>query len=138
MAIGGWAQDLLAAEDVDFSHRILKACGGSIAYAPRAVVFHRHRATDEQLRNQAHTYGSGVALIYRRYPDVVRWDARKSMVLAGRLTARTLLPPVLRVGSALGLARPERAEYARYDRLWSWAFWRGFAASYRRAGREWK
>jgi len=132
LSIGGWNEDMYTGEDADFSHRLRKAVGCEIVYAPRAVLFHRHRSTDDQLRRQARTYGEGAARLYLRYPDEVRWDARKSMVLAGRLAVRTVLPPALRVARLFGLADPERVEFAWYHRLWTWQFWRGFAREYRR------
>lgn len=135
LAIGGWAEDLPTGEDVDFSHRLTRAFGGEIAFAPAAVAFHRNRPSDEQLRRQARTYGEGAARLYLRYPEVVRWDARKSIVLATRLAGRTLHPSVLRVGRTVGLVSDDRLEFARYHRLWSGAFWRGFAAVYRRGGK---
>jgi glycosyltransferase involved in cell wall biosynthesis len=135
LAIGGWAEDLPTGEDVDFSHRLVWAFGCEIAFAPNAVAFHRNRPSDEQLRRQARTYGEGAARLYLRYPEVVRWDARKSIALTAQLAGRTLLPSVLRVGRTVGLVSDDQLEFARYHRLWSGAFWRGFAAVYRRGGK---
>jgi glycosyltransferase involved in cell wall biosynthesis len=136
LAIGGWAEDLRTAEDVDFSYRLLRAFGCGIVFAGDAVVLHRNRASDEQLRQQAYTYGQGAAHLYLRYPDVVRWDARKSIALATRLAVRAIHPSVLRVGRAVGLVSDDRLEFARYHRLWTVAFWRGFAAVYRSSSRR--
>jgi len=136
LEIGGWAEDLPTGEDVDFSHRLVRAFACEIAFAPGAVAFHRNRSSDEQLRQQAHSYGEGAARLYLRYPEVVRWDARKSIALTARLAVRILLPSVLRVGHAVGLVSDNRLEFARYHRLWSEAFWRGFAVVYRQGSKR--
>ncbi|HET6468252.1 MAG TPA: glycosyltransferase, partial [Geminicoccaceae bacterium] len=112
---GGWAEDLLFGEDIDFCHRVLRACpGGAIVYAPEALVLHHERTSDEALRRQALSYGSGAAEIYMRYPDVVRWDLAKSLRLAQVLLGRGLAPPLLRLGRIVGAVPPERIEFAVY------------------------
>jgi GT2 family glycosyltransferase len=79
LAVGGWAADMMTGEDVDFSHRVLRAFPSRIAYQPKAVLFHNTRASAEELRRQAWTYGEGAADIYLRYPEVVRWDLPKTL-----------------------------------------------------------
>jgi glycosyltransferase involved in cell wall biosynthesis len=135
-AVGGWAVDMMTSEDVDFSHRVLQAFPSRIAYQPGAVLLHNTRATAEELRRQAWTYGEGVAHLYLRYPDVLRWDLSKTLVLAGRLGARAAMPMVLAVGRLARRASPQDVEFARCHRLWTWWFWRGFFSMYRHGERR--
>jgi glycosyltransferase involved in cell wall biosynthesis len=135
-AVGGWATDMMTGEDVDFSHRVLRAFPSRIVYRPGAVLFHRTRATAEELRRQAWTYGEGAAHLYLRYPEVVRWDLPKTLVLGGRLILRSAMPTILAAGHAIGRASAKDVEFARYHRLWTWWFWRGFFSMYRHRERR--
>lgn len=132
-AVGGWDESLRTGEDVDLCQRILRRAGGTVHHARAAVVFHRHRATDDGLRRQAFGYGEGAGVLYRRYPDVVRWDAAKSIALTRKLATATVRPLAVRCSQQLGRATDRDMELARYDRLWHLSFWRGFAVGYRRA-----
>lgn len=127
LGVGGWSEELHTAEDVDFCYRLLRAFPGRrMVYQPGAVLFHRNRRTDEEMKTQAWTYGEGAAHIYRRYPEVARWDLAKSVQLAGILSRRAVEPLWLRARSA----QPEKIEFAAYRRLWTWWFWRGFFSAY--------
>lgn len=128
--VGGWAQDLQTGEDVDFSHRILKAFKTPIAYAPGAVLYHHTRADETALRKQAWTYGEGAGFLYLRYPEELRWDLAKTCTLAGRLLDRCARPALYRIGAALGLCRSEQLEFSRYQSLWDRHFWGGFFLAY--------
>lgn len=130
LAVGGWAEELMTAEDVDFSHRILKKYPAEIAYAPEAVLFHRVRATPEQLATLARTYGQGVARMYLRYSDEVSWDALKTAKVMSRLLVRAAATGALSVGRMLRLTSPERVEFSRCHRVWSWNFCQGFMSVY--------
>lgn len=130
--VEGWDESLRTGEDVDLCQRILQRFGGAVHHASGAVVFHRNRTTDDGLRRQALGYGEGAGILYRRYPDVVRWDAAKSAALARKLGRAAVRPMALRCSQRLGRATYQEVELARYDRLWHFAFWRGFAAGYRR------
>lgn len=136
LAIGGWAEDLMTAEDVDFSHRILKQFPSAIAYAPEAVLFHRVRSTPQQLANLAQTYGQGVARMYLRYNDEVSWDALKTAKVVSRLVMRAAATGALTVGRFLGLISSERLEFSRCHRIWSWKFCQGFMSVYYGAERK--
>jgi len=136
LAIGGWCEALTTGEDVDFSHRLLRKYPSRIAYAERAVLFHRTRSEDAGLRRQAWTYGEGAAALYLRYPEALHWDFRKSLTLAGQLGMRSAMPALLRLGKAFGLASSDQVEFARYHRLWNWYFWRGFFNIYGRRERR--
>lgn len=131
LAVGGWAEDVLWSEDVDFSHRILRKFGSDIIYQRAAVIFHRNRSTDDQLRRQAFNYGQGAAAMYLRYPDQVRWTPWNTLMVGARFAQRTALPYVLEVGRRLGLSSPDDAEFARYHRTWSREYWKGFFSMYR-------
>jgi glycosyltransferase involved in cell wall biosynthesis len=130
LAVGGWCEELMTAEDVDFSQRVLALYPGPIAYAPDAVLFHRVRSTAAQLRRLASSYGRGVAQMYLRYPDKARWDIGKTAIVARRLFTRTLTPPLFAVGHALRLVDAARLEFATYHRLWSYHFSLGFLVEY--------
>lgn len=131
LAAGGWDQTLMTAEDVEFSHRVLRRTRGTIAYAPKAILFHKNRTSDDDLRRQAHSYGGGSAELYLRHPETLPWTPRLSVALAGRLALRVAAPPALALGARLHLASRERAEFARYHRDWNVAYWRGFFDTYR-------
>lgn len=136
IAVGCWNEEMLTGEDVDFSHRLLSAYPSRIAYAKDAVLFHRTRSEDDSLRRQAWTYGEGAADLYLRYPQALRWDACKTLALAGQLGVRSAMPTLLRLGEAFGVVSADQVEFARYHRLWSWHFWRGFFSMYRRRERR--
>jgi glycosyltransferase involved in cell wall biosynthesis len=131
LAIGGFAEECITGEDVDFSHRLLRAFPSAIVYAERAIVFHHDRETDDALARQAWSYGEGVAHLYLRYPDDTHWGARDALRAAQVIGARALAAVALAGARRLRVAAAERAELARYHWLWTWAFWRGFY-SYRR------
>jgi len=84
-AVGGWDEAFPCAEDVDFSHRVLNAHPGALVYCERALVFHRNRTTTPALARQAHGYGRGMALIYRRYPEQIPWGIRQIGTVLGML-----------------------------------------------------
>ena len=64
-------------EDVDFSWRLLRDPNFELRFAPRAVVFHRHRTTVWGLFTQRLSYGYGRALLHRKYPDHEGWGWRQ-------------------------------------------------------------
>jgi len=131
LAIGGWTEDMITAEDVDFGTRMLKRFPGRIMVAKRAVLYHRHRNTDAGFRDQAWTYGEGAADIYARHPDLVSWGLAQYTRVATTLFARTFAPIVTRIKTRLGIPTENDAEYAEYHRVWTWYFWAGFM-SFRR------
>jgi glycosyltransferase involved in cell wall biosynthesis len=136
LEIGGWEEDMLTGEDVDFSYRILQRFPGTIGYRPKAILFHQHRRTDEELRTQAWTYGEGGAQMYRRYPDAVRWDLAKTLHVCKLLVTRGAAPLIYSAGRLIGLVSAKRVELARYHRLWTWWWWRGFFSMYRNGKRQ--
>ncbi|HEY9179277.1 MAG TPA: glycosyltransferase [Candidatus Baltobacteraceae bacterium] len=125
-AIGGFNVELMTGEDVDFSHRLKRRFGAAIAYAPRAVLYHHARATDEELRRQARGYGAGVADLYAMYPDEVGWNAGTALRLLGVLSTRPLRSAAAQVAAQLGWLDASRAEFLRYQAMWTKSFWLGF------------
>jgi glycosyltransferase involved in cell wall biosynthesis len=126
LAIGGWNEEMMTAEDVDFSTRLLARYSGEIRYAEGAVLFHRNRSSDEALKKQAWTYGEGAADTYRRYPAVVTWTARQYVALVPTLVGRSLAPLWFQAVRILGKSDEREVEHARYHRMWTWWFWGGF------------
>lgn len=125
-AVRGWNTDLLTGEDVDFSYRIQRAYGTRVGYAPRAVLYHHARATDAELQRQARNYGAGVADLYAMYPREVDWNAAKTLHLAGVLASRPVRSAFAQAAARLGRMDPRRAEFLKYQDLWTRAFWLGF------------
>ena len=64
-------------EDVDFSWRFSQEPDFELRYAPKAVVFHRHRATAWGLFSQRVNYGYGRALLHGKYPGQSAWGWRQ-------------------------------------------------------------
>ncbi len=130
IAIGGWSEDLMTAEDIDFSYRLLKKFPSMIVYRPDAVLFHRTRSTVEGLRKLAWTYGQGVGNMYLRYPHEVRWNLIKTAKVITRLGVRSLMPVIMQAGKVLGLTSSELLEFNVYHRIWSLSFCGGFLNVY--------
>lgn len=130
LAIGGWDESLLRAEDIEFSTRLSDRFPSPIHYAQNALLFHRNRRSDKELADQARGYGQGLALIYRRYPERVQWNLSKHLLILGRLINRSLQPELLRLGHWLGSVSDEQLEFTRYHRLWTLSFWRGFFSTW--------
>ena len=136
LAVDGFDEAMLTAEDADFCYRVLRAYPGAITYRPAAMLFHRSRPTDAELRRQARVYGEGVARLYLRYPDVLPWDLRRVLLVALRTAGRGVLPLLLASGRLLRIVPSQKVEYAVYNRMWTWWFWCGFFRLYyaRQAG----
>ena len=65
-AIGGWDEECLISEDVEFSWRAQLA-GLELAFAPDAVARYRHRTSLRASARQVYGYADSSARIYRRY-----------------------------------------------------------------------
>jgi len=135
-AVGGWAEDMPTSEDVDFCTRVLRQFPRPIAYAPKALLFHRNRDTEAGLQKQAWTYGEGVADTYRRYPGELHWGLPQYLRLGWYRLWRATRPAVLGAGRVVGLGSDEAVEYARYHLIWTRWFWRGFFSFYRSGTRR--
>lgn len=130
LGVGGWAEEMMSSEDADFTLRLLRKFSAQITYARRAILFHRNRKTDEELRRQAWLYGEGTAHLYLRYPEILNWDIFQLGKLAGTISWRTLLPPLSKVSKSFGLGSLQRIEFSYYHRFWTWWFWRGYFSMY--------
>jgi len=130
LGIDGWSDSMLTGEDVDFSHRLLKKYPSEIGYSDKAILFHHHRKTDDQLRKQAWTYGEGGAEMYRRFPEVANFGFSKMVYVAKTLLARAVYPSVLSIKKYSGCSDAKQIEFCKYHRLWSWWWWRGFFNMY--------
>jgi glycosyltransferase involved in cell wall biosynthesis len=65
-------------ESTDFCTRFFRGTGLELRFAPRAVVFHQHRATAWSLFDQHWSYGRGHAFLYIKYRDEIPWGWRKT------------------------------------------------------------
>jgi len=130
LAIGGWAEDLIRSEDIDFSYRITHQLSTRIRYQPSALIFHRNRRTDNDLKKQARGYGYGAALIYKRYPEQIKWRIAHAMKLAVLLAHRTAMPALYKIGHRFGRVTNAELEFAKYHRMWTWSFWHIFLRTY--------
>ncbi len=124
--IGGWDETMGSGEDVDFSLRLHQKFGSTIRYVDQAVIFHKHRATDEALWKQARWHGAGLALIAQRHPEMLPWPIWRSVVLRASLRIVKASIPLLSLGRAIRLVSPERVEFEYYHRHWIKSFWAGF------------
>jgi glycosyltransferase involved in cell wall biosynthesis len=124
--IGGWDQMLTSGEDIDFALRLRKRFGKPIRYVEGAVLFHRHRSTDEALWRQARWHGAGYALFLRRHRDSMRWAPWQSGLVRTSILFLHGVAPIIEVARAARLISPERSEFERYYRRWTRHFWGGF------------
>ncbi|SUS03585.1 hypothetical protein DF3PB_1020004 [uncultured Defluviicoccus sp.] len=131
VAAGGWNEDMITAEDVEFCHRLLQRYPAMrMGFAPSALVMHHDRSTDDELRNQAWMYGQGAAWMYRNHPETVQWDRAKTMAVINVLVRRGLTPLWELCKKAVGAGSHDDLEFATYHRLWTWWWWRGFYQLY--------
>jgi glycosyltransferase involved in cell wall biosynthesis len=84
-------------ESTDFCTRFFRRSGLRLELAPRAVVFHRHRATARDLFSQHIGYGRGHAFLYWKYRDELPWGLEQTRQVyadllrtAGRLTGSSI------------------------------------------------
>jgi glycosyltransferase involved in cell wall biosynthesis len=132
LAIGGWRDEFITGEDVDFCHRLLAAYPSGMVYQPDAILLHRNRERDEELARQAWSYGEGTAHLYDAYHEETKWKMSDVAHVAGQVSGRATAAALLAVGRRLRLVTDRVAERAYYHWLWSWSFWRGFY-SFRRS-----
>lgn len=114
-AIGGFREDIRAAEDADLNYR-LRARGGEIERREGAAVVHRNRRTLRAFVAQAALHGAGGAWLDRAYPGSIPPRRRPGLIWWG-----------IRF-SAKGLIRAARARdrdvliEAVYEPLWELSF----------------
>lgn len=76
--VGLLDEAMTAGESTDFCTRFRRGSESGLTYAPRAVVFHRHRQTAAGLFRQQWNYGRGHALLYIKYGREIPWSWRQS------------------------------------------------------------
>jgi glycosyltransferase involved in cell wall biosynthesis len=124
--IGGWDETMTSGEDVDFGIRLRRRFGKPIRYVDEAVLFHRHRHTDEALWKQARWHGAGSALVHQRHRGSLpspHGQMAAALVTIGLLHAAI---PLVVLGRRVHLCSAERAEFEHYHRQWLRHFWLGF------------
>jgi len=136
LGVGGFCEEMMTAEDVDFSQRIQREFDTGIHYCPRAVLFVRNRTDDVALSDQAWSYGEGAADVYRRYPEEVAWGWAERLHVARVVLTRGAASGFGRWGRLCGGVSDEHAEFYRYHALWTWWWWRGFFSMRRHAKRR--
>lgn len=90
IAAGGFDERFCAYDACDLHARI-DPPAGSFAYAPHAIVLHRHRDTWAAYARQQRGYGRGLAQFMLLYREEVRWSAWREALAWGRLAARGLI-----------------------------------------------
>jgi GT2 family glycosyltransferase len=126
LEIGGWDETMGSGEDVDFSVRLRKKFGSTIRYVEQAVIFHKHRSTDEALWKQARWHGAGYALFRRRHPELLPWPVWRNAAIRTFLILFQASAPLIAVGRATRLVSPQRCEFEYYNRHWAKHFWAAF------------
>ena len=72
--------ELVQGDSTDFCTRFFRETDLRLAYASKAVVFHRHRKTAWELFQQQWSYGRGHALLYIKYRHEIPWGWRQSLL----------------------------------------------------------
>jgi glycosyltransferase involved in cell wall biosynthesis len=85
LAVGGFDERFGSYEAADLHHRLMQAHGGRMAYEPRALVLHRHRACWGGYWRQQRSYGGGYAQLFIRYPEELSWGLARELGAWGRL-----------------------------------------------------
>lgn len=127
--IGGFDPGFPWGEPIDFCKRLVRDTTWRLAYAPRAVVFHRARARVGDFYRQQEGYGYSLALLCAKYRDEVRWGWRQRLRAEWDVLRAGLLVPV---GLVERLRRRDALE-ARWLELVRQA---GRRTGFRRAVRE--
>jgi GT2 family glycosyltransferase len=107
---GGW-------EDADLCWRFLRLTDLELVYAPKAVVFHRYRATVRDFFVQHVRYGRGLALLHAKYSEDLAWGwpQRKAAYAAlGEAIGRLATTAILR---GAGRGDPVALDTAYFDVL---------------------
>ena len=111
-------------EDLDMFLRVILA-GGRISYVPSALIWHRHRASTPELREQVYSYGHGLGAYLAKH--VSSRELRAALLVHGLghigLTIRTLYQAAL--GSQMGMRATRYAlREMRGVVVGAWSYWR--------------
>ncbi len=136
LAIGGWDEDFIVAQDVDLSYRLLRRFGSSIHYQRNALALVRSSRTPFELMQRAFKYGQGRARLWLRHREAVQFGpARAARIVAG-LAVLSVWPHMVRAAKHAGRATDADVQDAVCHRLWNWWLWRGFMSMLHH--REWR
>jgi glycosyltransferase involved in cell wall biosynthesis len=115
--IGGFNIHLITGEDVDMAWRLQLQTGCNLCYAPKAIVYHHHRATRRGLSRQYYQYGFGEILLdtmysrYPKYPRNLRFQMRRMLSQLTALPRYALSAGLRQIHLATGQA-------TRYEASW--------------------
>lgn len=126
LALDGFDETFLTAEDFDFTLRLSRRFPSPILREPNAVLFSRNRTTADALAHQAWGYGQGMARIHQRYPEIGGMNLARGITLARTMSLRQIKSIILPRVTRFGWVTPAQAEFAHYHWLWSRWFWRGY------------
>ncbi|MBI4526604.1 MAG: glycosyltransferase [Deltaproteobacteria bacterium] len=107
--IGLLDEAMLTGEATDFCTRFFRATSLRLSYAPRAVVFHRHRSTTRGFLGQQWVYGRGHARLYIKYRQEIPWDWKHSF-LAYRDLAKAA-GALIRSAGLYGLGKESKQDF---------------------------
>jgi glycosyltransferase involved in cell wall biosynthesis len=113
-------------ESTDFCTRFFRRTGLALHFAPRAVVFHRHRITAWALFDQHWSYGRGHAFLYTKYRAEIPWGWRQRMQVYSDLATTAGRAGAAAMGWAFGRQTREDVDFAWFDLLRKLALRLGF------------
>lgn len=125
--VGLLDEAMTAGESTEFCTRFRRGTGSELVYAPRAVVFHRHRPTARALFRQQWDYGRGHALLYIKYRDEIPWGFRQSRLAYLDLGRSTLALAAAGLRWAGGRGRRDELAFRALDCVKKLAERLGFA-----------
>jgi glycosyltransferase involved in cell wall biosynthesis len=76
--IGPLDEDIPWGESTDYCTRFFRESGLQLQFAPKALIFHRHRSTSREFFRQQVRYGRGHAMLYIKYRQEIPWGWRQS------------------------------------------------------------
>jgi glycosyltransferase involved in cell wall biosynthesis len=129
--VGGWAEDMPTAEDMDFCYRILQRFPTDIIYQPSAVLFHKIPPDMDSLRRKAWVYGEGSAHFVLKNLGKNYFGPIDYWLFLKGLTYYSLLPFFASLKRMLSLCSSDEEQYAYSLREWNLFYWRGFFSMYR-------
>lgn len=115
-AMGGFNPHLLTGEDVDLAWRVQLQTGGTLAYAPDAIIRHRHRSSVKRLARQYRQYGFGEIMLDTLYGSQPGYPRTRAFQARRMLRQAAALP---RYGASILIRRVRRlrGRASEYDAL---------------------
>ncbi len=107
--IGLLDEAMPSGESTDFCTRFLKGTLLKLKFAPKAIVFHRHRSNGWAFFRQQWNYGRGHALLYDKYRQEVPWGWRQNFLSYGDVARAALA--LLRSGVRYSLGSGQKSEF---------------------------